>query len=176
MTARKNGNDPWHIWGKHEDKCPIAHRNPFDEYAFDTAAETIAAWDTRPTPEGMVEQARAEQWRLRREAAGQRDVARAACDTMRAERDEALAVLQSKSSLIDEVRPIDEARKDGTRYLLIGHRGDQWDIGSFGGYGRYNYSTKKYDQAWGSGTSEYVGVTHFAKLPKAGACVEVRRT
>lgn len=74
------------------------------------------------------------------------------------------AVLQSP---IGAWRPISEAPRDG-RHLLLG--GCKWGPevrdGSWGCC-RYNRSTKKYDQGWNSGPSDYgFDPTHFMEFPQ----------
>lgn len=64
-----------------------------------------------------------------------------------------------------EWKPIESAPKDGTRILLFGHRGDQFDIGSWGPHGVYIRKTGTYEAAWGSGAKHYVGATHWQPLP-----------
>jgi len=71
---------------------------------YDLCAEAAAALAASDTRIAELEEARAEQWRMRREAEGSRDACKAACDTMRIERDEARDRLATTRSALDEAR------------------------------------------------------------------------
>lgn len=60
---------------------------------------------------------------------------------------------------------ISTAPKDGTRILLIGHRGPNWDIGDWGGHGRYLGKTKGWEHCWGNGPNYLGEPTHWMPLP-----------
>jgi hypothetical protein len=62
-------------------------------------------------------------------------------------------------------QPIESAPKDGTRLLLFGHRGDQIDIGDWGGHGRYLRREKTFEKAWGEAGVQYNRVTHWMPMP-----------
>lgn len=62
-------------------------------------------------------------------------------------------------------QPIETAPKDGTRVLLIGHRGAEADIGNWSMHGRYDRSTKRYGICWGCAGIAYVNPTHWMPLP-----------
>lgn len=85
---------------------------------------------TIPEAINRIEAKRAEQWRMRREAEGSRDAARAACDSMRIERDDAvteLARMKSALKLIAEGYLV-QVRDD--RYVVIENPDFQPDNGS----------------------------------------------
>lgn len=60
---------------------------------------------------------------------------------------------------------IESAPRDGTRILLIGHRGDQIDIGEYGAHGRYLGKVQGYEVCWSTAPGYKVTPTHWRPLP-----------
>ena len=55
----------WVIRHKPVGNCPIANHNPYEMVGYETKAEAIAAWNTRPAPTGDVAELEAENAALR---------------------------------------------------------------------------------------------------------------
>ncbi|MQW24261.1 hypothetical protein GHK69_00940 [Sinorhizobium meliloti] len=75
-----------------------------EQFTFEIAARLLKERDA-------AEAARAEEWRLRRDAEGSRDASRAAADTLRMERDETRSALKVAINHIEHMDPSPQSRE-----------------------------------------------------------------